>query len=79
MPKTNLSQNDYVIKLRDALIEQAILYIKGQAITQAEAANLMGVSQPRISDLMRRKNQKFSIDMLVTMLDRVDIKVKFTV
>jgi predicted XRE-type DNA-binding protein len=36
-------------------------------MTQAEAADLFGVTQPRISDLMRGKINLFSLDMLMNM------------
>ena len=37
-------------------------------ITQEQAAKLMKVTQPRISDLLRGKIHLFTIDMLVNML-----------
>ena len=50
------------------------------ALTQAEAAKRLGVTQPRISDLMRGKVDLFSLDTLVDMLAlagrRVELKVK---
>ena len=39
-------------------------------MTQEEAADLFGVTQPRISDLKNRKVEKFSLDFLVKMMDR---------
>lgn len=49
-------------------------------LTQVQAAKEFGVSQPRISDLMRGKIQLFSIDNLVILLAaaglRVDLKIK---
>ena len=54
-------------------------YLDGQGLTQREAAELFEVSQPRISDLVRGKIERFTIDMLVNMLARtgkhIDIKV----
>ena len=79
MPKTALQKNSYAMKLREILVIRARQYINDQSMTQAAAAQAMGVSQPRISDLMRGKSEKFSLDMLVTMLERVDIKVAITV
>lgn len=79
MPKTALQKNSYAMKLRETLVIRAQQYINEQSLTQALAAQVMGVSQPRISDLMRGKNEKFSLDMLVTMLERVGIKVSITV
>lgn len=67
------------MKLRETLVIRARQYINDQSMTQAAAAQAMGVSQPRISDLMRGKSEKFSLDMLVTMLERVDIKVTVVV
>jgi predicted XRE-type DNA-binding protein len=46
------------------LLEQAIIE---RELTQAAAAKLFGVSQPRVSDLTRGRIDKFSIDALVQM------------
>jgi predicted XRE-type DNA-binding protein len=43
---------------------------------QAEAAKLLGVTQPRVSDLCKGKIHLFSIDTLVDMLARVGVHVK---
>src|SRR5258706_11428305 len=43
------------------------------SMTRAKAANLLGVTQPRISDLMRGKIDLFSIDTLVNMLATAEI------
>jgi predicted XRE-type DNA-binding protein len=52
--------------------------IDARGLTQAEAAKLFHVTQPRISDLTRGKIERFSIDTLVEMLARagVDVVVK---
>ena len=42
-------------------------YIEKQGLTQAQAAALLGVTQPRVSDLMRGKINLFSLDMLLNM------------
>ncbi len=47
-------------------------------LTQAQGARLLGVSQPRVSDLTRGKIDRFSIDTLVEMLGRAGIRVSFT-
>ena len=55
-------------------------HIKKQGWTQVEAAKRLGVTQPRISELVRGKFSAFGLDLLVTMLARagmaVDIRVK---
>ena len=50
-------------------------YIKGKKITQSRAARIMGVAQPRISDLVRGKIGRFTIDTLVNMVSAAGLKV----
>jgi predicted XRE-type DNA-binding protein len=50
-------------------------YIRNRKISQSSAAKIMGVSQPRISDLMRGKIGLFTIDSLVNMLTSAGLKV----
>jgi len=40
-------------------------------LTQQTAAKVLGISQPRVSDLKRGKVDKFTIDMLVNLLTRL--------
>ena len=44
--------------------------------TQAEAAKIMGISQPRVSDLLRGKIDLFSTDSLIDMLARLGVTVR---
>jgi predicted XRE-type DNA-binding protein len=46
--------------------------------TQKEAATLMSVTQPRVSDLMRGKLDLFSVDSLVAMAGAAGIRVKLS-
>jgi predicted XRE-type DNA-binding protein len=54
-------------------------HIKREKWTQAKAAKLLGVTQPRISDLMRGKINSFSLDMLVKMAVAAGLRVKIQV
>lgn len=49
--------------------------LKDQGLTQAKAAAVLGVSQPRVSDITRGRFNRFSIDTLVDMLARLVIAV----
>jgi predicted XRE-type DNA-binding protein len=49
--------------------------IAREKLTQAQAAKLFGVTQPRISDLMRGKIDLFSLDMLVNMLATAGMRI----
>jgi predicted XRE-type DNA-binding protein len=65
------------LKGRSDLMIRLTKIIENRGLTQLEAARLLGVTQPRISDLMRGKIDRFSIDSLVEMLGRVGIGVRF--
>ncbi|MDQ2728455.1 MAG: XRE family transcriptional regulator [Actinomycetota bacterium] len=56
------------MKIRSALMLEIATYISDAGLTQTEAAQRFGVTQPRISDLNRGKINLFSIDALVNML-----------
>lgn len=43
-------------------------YIRDQGWTQGEAARIFGLTQPRMSDLLNGKVDKFSLDALVNLL-----------
>lgn len=68
------------LRIRSAMMRALILFVRKRKLTQARAAELMGATQPRISDLMRGKIHLFSIDSLVNLLAaaglRVDIRVR---
>lgn len=61
------AQNAASMKARSALMMELSNVIQQQGMTQAEAAALFGVTQPRISDLMRGKLNLFSLDTLMDM------------
>jgi len=61
----------------DLMIELTKL-IKARHLTQTAAAKWLGVTQPRISDLMRGKIDRFSTDNLIEMLGHAGLRVRFT-
>ena len=67
------------MRLRAELMIQIRRLIEARELTQATAAKLLGVTQPRVSDLVRGKIDLFSIDTLVDMLARAGIRVGLTV
>jgi predicted XRE-type DNA-binding protein len=64
------------LRIKSALMATVRQVIKDGGMTQAEAASLFNVTQPRISNLMRGKIDLFSIDTLVDMLSRAGIKIE---
>lgn len=63
-------RSELMIKLQEAL--------RRQGLTQLQAAKLLGVTQPHVSDLMRGKIELFSMEMLIDMLTQVGVQVKVT-
>ena len=51
--------------------------IERRGMTQKAAAKALGVTQPRVSDLMRGRLERFSIDTLVDMLTQLGLEVSF--
>jgi predicted XRE-type DNA-binding protein len=66
------------LRIRSDLMIELSELIRNKGWTQAKAAQLMGVSQPRISDLVRGKIDRFSIDSLIAMLGSAGVKVRIT-
>ena len=64
--------------IRSMLMLEIKKYIEAASMTQKEASVQMGVTQPRISDLMRGKIDLFTIDTLVSMLGNAGIDVEFS-
>ena len=64
------------LKLRAELMVNLQKVITARGLKQAEAAELLGVTQPRVSDLMRGRIDLFSIDTLIDMLTHLGIRVK---
>lgn len=67
------------MKLRAELADEIIERMRQRKLTQAKAALLIGVTQPRISDLMRGRLDLFSLDALVDMADRVGLRTRMIV
>lgn len=68
-----------VLQMRSSLMSDLRLYIEKQKLTQAEAAKRLGIAQSRVSDLVRGKWDRFSLEMLITLEARLGrtIRVEF--
>ncbi|HET7267927.1 MAG TPA: helix-turn-helix transcriptional regulator [Oleiagrimonas sp.] len=63
-----------VMKLRTEVMIRIEQLVKAKGWTQAEAARRLGVTQPRISRLLKGKWEDFSLDMLLTLAARAGLK-----
>lgn len=67
------------LRIRATLMAEIEKHVRRKGLSQAEAARKMGVTQPRVSDLMRGKIDVFSVDTLIAMLTALGLKVTVTV
>jgi predicted XRE-type DNA-binding protein len=65
-----------VLAMRADLMGRLRLLIDERGWSQAEAAAHFGIGQSRVSDLVRGKWDKFSLDMLITLAARAGKRVE---
>ena len=65
-----------ILAMRADLMGRLRLLIEKKGWTQADAAQTLGVSQSRVSDLVRGKWDKFSLDMLIALATRAGMRVQ---
>jgi predicted XRE-type DNA-binding protein len=64
------------LRVRADLMIKIEKVLKSRGLKQTEAAKLMGVTQPRVSDLLRGRLELFSSDALIDMLARLGVRVR---
>ena len=64
-----------ILQMRADLMADLRKFIKTKKLTQARAAEILGVSQSRVSDLIRGKWERFSLEMLITLATRAGMHV----
>jgi predicted XRE-type DNA-binding protein len=67
------------LKLRSTLMQRVEKFVKQSNMTQSEAASVLGVTQPRLNQLLKGKIQLFSLDALVNMLANAGMRVTMTI
>ena len=67
------------MKLRSVLMTALKNHLTHAEMSQAQAAKLFGVTQPRISDLMRGKINLFGLDALVNMATAAGLHIEMRV
>lgn len=67
------------MRLRSVLLVALKDHISRTGMSQAQAAQLFGVTQPRVSDLMRGKINLFALDALVNMAAAAGLRIEMHV
>ncbi len=65
-----------VLQMRATLMADLRSFIEKNELTQVEAAARLGIAQSRVSDLVRGKWEKFSLEMLITFEARIGRTVR---
>ena len=67
------------LKLRSALMMEIAERIKDQGLTQTQAAEVLHITQPRVTALLKGKINEFRLDSLVDMAHRLGMHVSINV
>lgn len=66
-------------RLKRQLMEELSVWIEEHGLKQADVAEILMVSRPRVSDVVNKKTAKFTIDTLVEMLSRIGKRVDLSI
>src|SRR3989475_906602 len=64
------------LRVRSELLAKLQTVIAARGLKQAEAAELLGVTQPRVSDLMRGRIDLFNAETLIDMLAKLGVRTR---
>ena len=67
------------LSIKESLMTELAVWIEEKDLKQVDAAQILGVTRPRVSDVINKKSIKFTIDALVDMLARTGKHVQFSV
>ncbi|MXP50154.1 XRE family transcriptional regulator [Pantoea sp. Eser] len=63
------------MKIRSQLMMSINSWISRRGLSQDEAAQALGITQPRVSELARGKINLFSVDKLITMMAHAGMQI----
>lgn len=67
------------LKMRADLMIRIVDFYKKSGMTQAAAAKMLGITQPRLNALLKGKISLFSLDALVNIANRAGLNVRLVV
>lgn len=70
---------DLALALKVQLMGELVGWMKVNGLKQAQAAEILHITRPRVSDVVNRKTSKFTLDALVEMLARAGKPVRMVV
>ncbi|PIJ42553.1 XRE family transcriptional regulator [Tatumella sp. OPLPL6] len=75
----SLRKIENTLAIKEKLMEEITLWISDKNMKQADVATVLHISRPRVSDVVNKKTNKFTIDALVNMLSRIGKPVRVSV
>lgn len=66
-------------EIKERLMKEVALWIKVKKLKQEEAARILEVTRPRVSDVVNQKAEKFTIDALIEMVNHTGKEVLVSV
>ncbi|OWF91081.1 hypothetical protein B4916_11765 [Yersinia intermedia] len=70
---------EQALAMKKALMTSIANWIKSEGIRQVDAATLLHVSRPRVSDVVNQKTEKFTLDSLISMAGNIGKKVTLVI
>lgn len=67
------------LAIKEKLMAEVATWMQENGLKQIQAAEILHITRPRVSDLVNRKTQKFTVDALVNMLARTGRSVRIEV
>jgi len=64
-----------ILQMRADLMADFRKFIQAKRLTQTKAAEILRISQSRVSDLITGKWERFSLEMLITLATRAGMRV----
>ena len=72
-------QIDQALAVKRQLMDELAVWISANNLKQEDAASILHITRPRVSDVVNHKTAKFTIDALVAMLARIGKPVRVVV
>lgn len=67
------------MSMRSELLIAVAQRVVGWGTTQSEAARRLGITQPRLNDLLRGRITKFSLDALISLAAKAGLSVRLDI
>ena len=64
-----------ILQMRSEMMADLRKFIESKKLTQSKAAEIFGISQSRVSDLIRGKWEKFSLEMLIALATKTGMRI----